>query len=472
MDNEEHGRGNGLRDLPSVGELLADPDIQRAADGMAREYVVQIARAVMQERRAQFREMQSPIDRDGMIAAMCARLMQQQRPKLRRVINGTGVILHTNLGRAPMSESAVAAMWEAAAAYVPLEMDLASGNRGGRMAEIERLFNLLTGCDAALVVNNNAAATMLVLAAVVSPARNAVVLSRAEAVEIGGSFRIPDILRQSGATLVDVGTTNRTYLRDYADAMTAKTAAFLKVHSSNFRVTGFVHETSVGELVPLAAASGIAVIDDLGSGALVDTTAYGLAREPTLQGSVAAGAHLTCASGDKLLGGPQAGIILGQRAWVAKCAAHPFARAVRADKTTLAGLAATLRHYLRQDYSEHIPIWRMIATSPEVLRGRVEDWVRQLRGNGVPVAVTASLATIGGGSLPGETLPSFALTIREQDARADGHSIDALAAALRMGTPPLVARIDQGRLWIDARTVFPADDADVVRAVGAAWRAM
>jgi L-seryl-tRNA(Ser) seleniumtransferase len=350
-------------------------------------------------------------------------------------------------------------------------MDLASGERGGRMAEVQMLFRLLTGCESVLVVNNNAAATVLVLAATVSPSRNEVILSRAEAVEIGGAFRIPDILRQSGATLVDVGTTNRTYLRDYEAAITERTAALLKVHTSNFRLTGFVHQTPAAELMPLANARSIPVIDDLGSGALVDTTAFGLAPEPTLQGSVAAGAHLTTASGDKLLGGPQAGIILGKKEWVQRCAAHPLARAFRADKATLAGLAATLRHYLRDEHLTAIPVWRMIESPPSVLAARCARWRDALSSLHIPVDVEDAAATVGGGSLPGETLPSVALTVTEQAVRQAGGNLQDYARRLRRGIPPVIGRIEDGRFWLDARTIDPDADGAVIEAVATAWRA-
>jgi L-seryl-tRNA(Ser) seleniumtransferase len=349
-------------------------------------------------------------------------------------------------------------------------MDRETAARGGRMAELESLVRMLTGCEAALVVNNNAAATMLVLAAVLAPEQTDVLVSRAEAVEIGGSFRIPDILRQSGATLVDVGTTNRTYHSDYERAMTARTAAILKVHTSNFRVQGFVHATAAGDLVPLAEAHGIPVIDDLGSGALVDTTAFGLAAEPTLSASIASGAHLVCASGDKLLGGPQAGIMLGRREWVAKCAAHPFARAVRADKTTLAGMSETLRHYLRREHLTQIPVWRMIATDADALQVRAEAVHARLVGAGVPVVVRPSVATIGGGSVPGAELPSRALTLDADAARTHDVSLDALARALRLGAPPVIPRVEHDAVWLDLRTIFPEDDDALVQAITDTWR--
>lgn len=337
------------------------------------------------------------------------------------------------------------------------------------MAEIQVLFHALTGCEAALVVNNNAAATLLVLASVLGNGRTEVVLSRAEAVEIGGSFRIPDILRQSGATLVDVGTTNRTYRDDYENALTERTAALLKVHTSNFRISGFVHQTPARDLVSLADARGIAVIDDVGSGTLVNPMQYGLAAEPTLPEAIAGGAHLVCASGDKLLGGPQAGIILGRREWVERCALHPLARALRADKATLAGLAATLRHYLAGEQQTLIPVWRMIGTPVAELRARCKQMCSVLVERGVPVTIRESQATIGGGSLPGETLPSVALAVEGHAACLAGTTLDALAAALRAGTPAVVPYIADNRLLLDARTIHPRDDALLNEALIAAW---
>lgn len=463
-DTEKHG----ARGIPSVSAILHDPAVRAAADGIAEPYLVAVVRTVVEAERSRIRA-GSSADRTRIINGVCGAIARLSQPRLTPVINATGVILHTNLGRAPVSHAAAAAMQAVAASYVPLEMERETAARGGRMAELDALLHALTGCEAALVVNNNAAATMLVLAAVLRPDRTEVLVSRAEAVEIGGSFRIPDILRQSGATLVDVGTTNRTYYSDYERALSPQTAAILKVHTSNFRVQGFVHATTAGELVPLAETCGIPVIDDLGSGALVDTVAFGLAAEPTLQASVASGAHLICASGDKLLGGPQAGIILGRRAWVARCAAHPFARAVRADKTTLAGLSETLRHYLRDEHFAQVPVWRMIATEAESLRARCQDLQSRLASTSIPVTVRSSVATIGGGSVPGAELPSCALVLDADTARARGLSLDAAARALRLGTPPVIPRVEHDALWLDLRTVFPEDDDALFQALSGIW---
>ncbi|HEY7033945.1 MAG TPA: L-seryl-tRNA(Sec) selenium transferase [Thermomicrobiales bacterium] len=383
------------------------------------------------------------------------------RVRLAPVLNATGVVIHTNLGRAPVSPETAAAMAEAAAGYVPLEIEPESGRRGGRMREIANLMRLLTGAEATLVVNNNAAAVLLTLSTIA--AGKAVVVSRGEAVEIGGGFRIPDVLQQSGATLVEVGTTNRTYARDYAAAIDATTAALLKVHPSNFAMTGFTASATVAELVAIAQSAGIPVVEDLGSGALVDTRRYGLGAEPTIGESLVAGASVVTASGDKLLGGPQAGIVAGRREWVERIAAHPLARALRADKTCLAGLAATLRHYATGQEASKIPVWRMIATSPEQLRERAEGLAAKLVQATANSTVVSVESTVGGGSLPGQTMPSFAVSLSD-----DRTGPDELAKRLRLGAPRVFARVADGTLLLDLRTVLPEDDARLTEAVLAA----
>lgn len=372
-----------------------------------------------------------------------------ERPRLAPILNATGVIIHTNLGRAPVSGEAAAAMAAAAGGAVALEVEPETNERGGRMREIATLMRLLTGAEATLVVNNCAAAVVLVLSAVA--AGKSVVVSRGEAVEIGGGFRVPDVLRQSGAELVEVGTTNRTYVGDYAEATDERTAAYLKVHASNFRVVGFVHAALTAELARLGSERGVPVLEDIGSGALLDTTKFGLAPEMTFAESLAAGATLAMASGDKLLGGPQAGILVGKREWVERVARHPLARAVRADKTCLAGIAATLRHYARGEAVEKIPVWRMISARPEALRERAERLRRELASQHVTATVEASAATVGGGSLPGEVLPSFALGVQAVDV-AD------LARRLRVGSPAVFGRVERDRVLLDMRTVLPEED--------------
>jgi L-seryl-tRNA(Ser) seleniumtransferase len=453
MDDE---RQAALRRLPAVSRLLSDTDVQIAAVGLREDVVTAVVRRVQERARRAILA--------GDIAAG-DRLTNQVGVELRmlgsgasgRVINATGVILHTNLGRAPVSAHAAAAMEEAAANYLPLEMDLETGERGGRGREVELLLCALTGAERALVVNNNAAAVMLVLAAVA--VGRSVIVSRGEAVEIGGGFRVPDVLRQSGARLVEVGTTNRTYVRDYESAIDDSTAAILRVHASNFLIVGFTTQPSVGEVAKLAHAHGILALEDVGSGCLLDTTRYGLSAEPQLGDSIAAGVDLVMASGDKLLGGPQAGLIIGSAAAVERVVRHPLARALRADKTALAGLATTLRHYVRGEAEEHIPVWWSISREPGFLRGRVEHWIGAL-GTGM---LRETEAVVGGGAMPGRTMPSFGLALH--GARLPPAE---LAKRLRLGEPAIIARVGADEVILDARTVLADQDNDLVSAAKAA----
>jgi L-seryl-tRNA(Ser) seleniumtransferase len=392
---------------------------------------------------------------EALVAEASATLEAHLRPSLRPVINATGVILHTNLGRAPLSQPTLEAMTACAAGYSSLEYDLEAGERGSRHDHVLTLLQNLTGAEAALVVNNNASAVFLALAALA--AGREVVISRGQLVEIGGGFRIPDVLRQSGARLVEVGTTNRTYVADYAAAITEHTSLLLRVHASNFRVLGFVHSATLADLVALAHDSGLLLVDDLGSGSLVPTERYGLAHEPMVQESIAAGADLVCFSGDKLLGGPQAGILVGRQATIATLRRHPLTRALRPDKATLAGLHATLLHYLQGDADRAIPVWRMIDTPVDELELRARHLAEALAATGIDVLPTR--ATIGGGSLPGETLPSWALALR-----SDHVSPESLAARLRTWPHPIVGHIQEDRLLLDLRTVPTEQDAELLAA--------
>ncbi len=379
------------------------------------------------------------------------------RSRYGRVLNGTGVIIHTNLGRAPVSEATARAMAEAAGSSVALEIEPETGRRGGRMSEISILLHHLTGAEAALVVNNNAAAILLTLSALVEG--RSVAVSRAEAVEIGGGFRIPDVLRQSGATLVEVGTTNRTYAADYRDADLEPGDAVLKVHSSNFAISGFVAHPTLAELRSVADETGAVLIEDLGSGTLVDTADFGIDHEPTIEESLAAGVDVVTFSGDKLLGGPQAGIVAGRRELVERIGRHPLARAVRADKTTLAGIAATLRHYQRGDAIEAIPVLRMMAAELGVLAPRATTLAARLGSVGIDVDIVETRNFVGGGSLPGQSQPGVALAISSDDA-------DTLARRLRTEPEtPVYGRIEDGRLLIELRTIAPEDDEALVLAI-------
>lgn len=371
------------------------------------------------------------------------------------------MILHTNLGRAPLSQAALEAI-RAAAAYSDLEFDLEAGERGERQAAVEDLLRRLTGAEAALVVNNNAAAVLLALT-VLARGRG-VLISRGQLIEIGGGFRIPEVMAQSGARLIEVGTTNRTHLRDYEEplAQGEDIALILRAHLSNFRMIGFVSEVPLAELVALGARYGVPVMDDLGSGALLDTAAFGLAHEPMAQESIEAGAAVVCFSGDKLLGGPQAGIIVGKLELLARMRRHPLMRALRPDKLTLAALSATLIHYLKGEATREIPVWRMIAVSLPELEARAQDLTARLRADGIPAEARPTRSTIGGGSLPGETLPSVALMLRPADP-------EAMMAALRRADPPIIARVQEEAVWFDLRTVLPDQEDRLLEGIRQAW---
>jgi L-seryl-tRNA(Ser) seleniumtransferase len=438
-----------LRKLPSIDRLLQEETVAALATQWGHELTVEASREALDAARQTIRD-GAPCPPPAALAREVGdRLAARLRPSLRPAINATGVIVHTNLGRAPLSAEARAAMDAVALGYSNLEYNLEAGARGSRYVHAEEILCRLTGAEAALVVNNNAAALLLILMTFAQGRQ--VIISRGQLVEIGGGFRIPDVMRQSGATLVEVGTTNRTYARDYEAAITEDTVALMRVHRSNFRLLGFVHEPSLAEMVEVAARRDLTVFDDLGSGTLLDTTPYGLGHEPTIQESVAAGASLVSCSGDKLLGGPQAGIILGQAGLIAQLKRFPLTRALRVDKTTLAGLQATLRHYLLGEATDKVPVWRMISQDEASLQKRARTWVRKLRGLGVQASVLAGHSTVGGGSLPGETLPTRLVAL-------DAASPDAVAARLRSGEPPVISRIEDDRLVLDPRTVLPEQE--------------
>ena len=449
-----------LRNLPSVNAILAAPTLADLASGPQRELVVELVREELDRARQKIRSgAEAPLV-ESLAGAVGDRLASMSRSEPRRVVNATGVILHTNLGRAPLSDSAIRAMAEASSGYSNLELDLENGRRGSRQSHLQGLLKRLTGAEAALAVNNNASAVLLGLSALASGKE--VIVSRAEAVEIGGGFRIPDVCRQSGGHLVDVGTTNRTYIRDYEAAITEDTAALLKVHSSNFRIEGFTAEVDPGDLVELGQRKAVAVLHDEGSGCLLPTEAYGLAHEPTPQESIAAGVGLVFFSGDKLLGGPQAGIVVGKQDLVNQLASHPLARAVRIDKASLAGLTATLLHYLKGEAEREIPTWRMISEPAPKVKERAMGWLPGLE---CPAQVEESRSAIGGGSLPGETLGSWALVL---NCTAASGGPQGVMERLRQSDPPVVARIEEDRVFLDPRTVLPGEEQDLLSAVAAA----
>ena len=447
---------NKFRALPSVDKILAAKESRALAETYSHGALVTLARDSLQAAREEISSGRPAPSLQTLVEKIESRARALWQPSPRQVINATGVIIHTNLGRAPLSEEAARAAMQAAAGYSDLEVNLEKGQRGGRDATLKSLVTRLTGAESALAVNNNAAALHLILS--VLALGSEVIVSRGEAVEIGGGVRVPDIMKASGARLVEVGTTNRTYLSDYRNAITENTALLLKVHTSNFKVIGFTEAPDTRDLSTLARESGIPLVHDVGSGCLVDTRQFGLSEEPTPQDSISAGADLVAFSGDKLLGGPQAGIIAGRNDLVSRLSRHPLARAARIDKMTMAALTTTLLHYLKEEHLEKVPVWRMISMPSDTIKTRAEAWQGQV-GRGSFVVATKS--TIGGGSLPGDTLPSWALQLRSSD---DG-SVDSLAQALRTAPTPVIGRIEDDALLLDPRTVLPDQEPALLDSV-------
>lgn len=438
------------RRLPSVEAVLQEMQAHNGHTTVPHGPAVEAVRHVLAEARTALPTGIPTPSVDALAREAHQILERTARPSLRPVINATGVILQTNLGRAPLSDRAITAMDAVARGYSNLEFDLGNGSRGSRHEHVRALIRATTGAEDGIVVNNNAAALFMALQ--VFAHDRAVLVSRGQAVEIGGGFRIPDVLRQSGAQLVDVGTTNRTYVRDYANAWTEETAVVLRVHASNFQVTGFTTEPTLTELAQVAHENGGLLFDDLGSGCLVATERYGLAHEPTVQESIAAGADLALFSGDKLLGGPQSGIIVGRSDLVAQLRAHPLARALRVDKLTVAALNATLTAYLEEREAEEIPVWRMLSADLAALRRRAAKWARIAGPFGT---VLREISMVGGGSLPGQGVPTWCTALRPPTGA------EHLATQLREGEPAVVARIADGALLLDPRTVRPSEDPSV-----------
>ena len=451
-----------LRNLPSVERVLASESLRALSGEYGHDWLVDAVRERIQQARVEALNGRAAPSLHEIADQVVERVRRMGRIQPTPVINATGVVIHTNLGRAPLSREAIAAMNDAAVGYSNLEIDLESGRRGSRQAHLQRLLNHLTGAEASLLVNNNAAAVLLGLSAVA--VGKEVIVSRGEAVEIGGGFRIPDVLEQSGATLVEVGTTNRTYASDYEEAITENTGALLKVHASNFKIVGFTHVPEVAELVAVGRRHNVPVLHDVGSGCLLDTRPFGLSYEPRPQDSVKVGADLVFFSGDKLLGGPQGGIVVGTKDAVGLLARHPLARAFRIDKMSLAATTATLMHYVKEEALQAIPVWRMISASSEDIRERAAAWAATI---GAGSTVEPAQSTIGGGSLPGESLDSWALCISCRDVTGGA---SALAARLRNQSPPVVARIENERVLMDPRTVLSDQDSQLLNTTQAALR--
>ncbi len=442
-----------LRNLPSVDQLLQDSRVTTWVGEFGRLLTVEALRHSLDQARQEYSLSQTVPTNAELLEQTQQTLATWTAPSIVPVINATGVILHTNLGRAPLSQAAIQAVQAVSQGYSNLEFNLLSGQRGSRLVHAESLLKHLTQAEAALVVNNNAAAVLLVLSVLAS--RRRVVISRTQLVEIGGGFRIPDVMRQSGARLHEVGTTNRVHLDDYVSAIEeVSPALIMHAHRSNFRISGFTSEPTLEELANLAHQAEIPFVDDLGSGALLDTAQFGLEHEPTVDESLSAGADLVCFSGDKLLGGPQAGIIIGRSDLIARLKKHPLARAIRADKLCLAALSATLLHYLKSEAVREIPIWQMIAASPEKLRLRAESWQGALNTG----EVMPSRSAAGGGSLPGETQATYVLALSVT-------SPNRFLEHLRRCQPPVIARLEAEKVLLDPRTVLPGQEPELLAAL-------
>jgi L-seryl-tRNA(Ser) seleniumtransferase len=456
-----------LRQLPSVDELLRHPRLGPLMALAPRSWAAAALRRTLETQRQRWRalppeELPPQLDEEGLFRDLEQALKAAAQPSLKRVINATGVIIHTNLGRSLLAAASLEQVLTVAAHYSNLEYDLARGERGSRQSHVEGLLQELTGAEAALVVNNNAAAVMLALNTLAKDRQ--VIISRGQLVEIGGSFRMPEIMAASGALLKEVGTTNKTYLKDYEQAITSETAALLKVHPSNFRILGFAHEVPLAELVDLGKRYGLFVLEDLGSGCLIDLSRYGLEKEPTVQEAVKAGADLVLFSGDKLLGGPQAGLALGSKEVVPRLKANPLTRALRPDKLTLAALEATLRLYLDEAQAvAALPTLRLLTRPLREVEGAARSLARLLKrrcGARLQVAVKPSVAQVGGGSLPLMPLSSFALALQLPPL-----SPQQLEARLSQAQPPVIGRVEHQTVLLDLRTILPEDRPALAAAV-------
>lgn len=431
-----------LRQLPSVDQLISTEAMKDCITRYGRPLSIEAVRTILGDLRSSYNLGDGIPSENELISEILQQLETWTAVTLQNVINATGVILHTNLGRAPLSRSALQAVNETASSYSSLEYELDKGRRGSRGIHAEDYLKQLTGAEAALVVNNNAAAVLLILSALSN--RRKVVIARSQLVEIGGGFRIPDVMKQSGAKLYEIGTTNRIHLQDYQNAIDDESIKLvMRAHRSNFQIVGFTSEPMLGEIVSVAHEAGIPFVDDLGSGTLLDTSDFGLGHEPMIQESLAAEVDLVCFSGDKLLGGPQAGIILGKSNLVNKLKKHPLARAIRADKLCLSALSATLLHYLKSEALTEIPVWSMISQPLDKIHERAKVLVESL-GQG---SIIEGKSTVGGGSLPGETLPTWLVAFKVPHP-------NKLLADLRNSQPPIIARLEDDRLVLDPRTVM------------------
>ncbi len=446
-----------LRKLPAVDQVLSTEKGQSLVTSYGHNQVVNAIRTALDIARQSNLEKGIEVPGiEGVLEQTADLLRARLTPSLVQVINATGVIIHTNLGRAPLSKKALESVKSVAGGYSNLEFDLDSGVRGSRAIHAESLFQELVGAEAALVVNNNASAVLLALTVLTKGKK--VIISRSQLVEIGGGFRIPDVLKHSGTELVEVGTTNKVHLFDFEEVYSADTAAVMRAHTSNYAIIGFTSEPELKDIITSAHQAGLWFFDDLGSGSLIATELFGLKHEPMVQESLADGADLVCFSGDKLLGGPQAGIILGRRELIDQLKSHPLARAIRADKMALAALSATLEHYLKEEALTEIPVWQMISADQETIKNRAELWQKTLNIG----EVIQSRSMVGGGSLPGETMPTWVWQI-------DVEHPQRLMGLLRQGSTAVIGRIDSDRVVFDPRTVLAETDIDFIQQFENAW---
>jgi L-seryl-tRNA(Ser) seleniumtransferase len=438
-----------LRRIPSVDILLQSDQALKLIQEFGRPQTLLAIREILQEKRGNQNLNPLELLPENILNLTHEKLEDWFHSTLIPVINATGVILHTNLGRAPLSKNTEQAIKNIASGYNTLEYDLILGKRGSRTVHAEQLLTRLTGAEAAIIVNNNASAVLLALSALAN--RKKVVIARSQLIEIGGGFRIPDVMKQSGAKLLEVGTTNRVHARDYENALDQPVGLIMRAHHSNFKIIGFTSEPALAEITQIAHRFDIPVLDDLGSGTFIDTSKYGLSHEPTILESIADGADLVCFSGDKLLGGPQAGILIGKKQLINKLKKHPLARAIRADKLCLAGISETLLHYLRDEAENEIPVWQMISKNIDDLKLVAQSWVDELQTG----AVIPSFSTIGGGSLPEETLPTFVFAIKIKNP-------NGFLKNLRKLNFPIIARVEDDQVILDPRTVLPEQNEFVL----------
>ena len=450
-----------LRKLPAVEKILADPGLKAAIERYSHPIVTEAVRSIIDNLRMDVTGGGKTPALKSIVDRVKGHLAEEWPGFMEPVINSTGIILHTNLGRAPLSAGTVETLSKLLGGYYALELDLATGERGVRAREMEKLVCLVTGAESSLVVNNNAAAVLLVLSTLAK--NKEVIVSRGELVQIGGGFRVPEIMAESGAVLHEVGTTNQTFARDFENAINDNTGMLLIVHRSNFALRGFTHDATPGELKELAKNHELPLVYDLGSGALVDTVAYGMSHEPAVGEALASGADIVCVSGDKLLGGPQCGIILGKKHYLDKLRRHPLLRAVRVDKYAAIALSATLLHYLKGEVCE-LPAYRMMGLPLETIVERSCALVERLAGTGISAEVVEGQSVAGGGSLPDETLPTKLVAI------AIKGSLEDFSRRLRLGSPPVLGRSLEGRFVFDLRTVFESQDIGLTNAIVAACK--